>query len=141
MRLSAFERRALEVVFDAILPSGAHPKLPLGARDVPYAGFFDDAERFAPFELLLGLRAALWVVWLSPLVLLGKPRTFGGLSADDRLRVLVRLQASRIYFLRELPGIAKTVAALAYCGLPEVQRAIGLERIDRTPPSWLGGSR
>lgn len=132
----AFERRALLVVFDAILPAGAHPQLPYGARDVPFVRFFEDAERHAPFDFMLGLRASFWVIWLCPLLAIGRLRTFGGLSARDRLRVLHWLQTRRTYFLREVPNIVKTVACLAYCGLPPIQSAIGIERVDATPPSW-----
>lgn len=136
----AFERRALLVIFDAILPPGAHPKLPHGARDIPIHRFFDDAERDAPFDFMLGLRASLWVIWLCPLFAIGRFRTFGGLSQGERLRVLRWLQARPLYFLREMPSIAKTVACLAYCGLPQVQKAIGIERVDKSPPSWARGA-
>lgn len=140
MRLFAFERRALLVVFDAILPPLAHPKLPYGARDIPIAHFFDDAERDAPFDFMLGLRASLWVIWLCPLFAIGRFRTFGGLGGDERLQVLRWLQSRPAYFLREMPNIAKTVACLAYCGLPRIQAAIGIERVDETPPAWAKGA-
>ena len=136
----AFERRALHVVFDAILPAGAHPKLPYGARDVPIDRFFDDAERYAPFDFMLGLRASVWVIWFCPLFAIGKLRTFGGLSMEDRLRVLRWLQTRETYFLREIPNIVKTVACLAYGGLPTIQAAIGIENVDAMPPSWTHGA-
>lgn len=140
MRLLAFERRALHVIFDAILPAEAHPKLPHGIRDIPIARFFDDAERDAPFDFMVGLRASLWVIWLCPLFAIRRFRTFGGLSDEERLRVLRWLQARPTYFLREVPNIAKTVACLAYCGLPRIQAAIGIERVDKIPPAWAKGS-
>lgn len=140
MRLFAFERRALVVIFDTILPSGAHPKLPMGARDIPILRFFDDAERDAPFDFMIGLRAALWVIWFCPLLAIGRLRTFKRLTGDDRIRVLRWLQRRPTYFFREIPTIVKTVACLAYCGLPQIQAKIGIERRDATVPAWAEGA-
>ena len=50
--LLGFERRWLHAVFEAILPSGAHPTLTLGARDVPMDAFIDDLWAHAPLQLL-----------------------------------------------------------------------------------------
>lgn len=135
----AFERRALVTIFDTILPAGAHPKLPHGARDIPFSRFFDDAERDAPLDFLIGLRLSLWIIWLCPLFAIGRFRTFGGLDAGDRLKVLRWLQTRSVYLLREVPKLTKAVACLAYCGLPQIQAAIGIVRTDPKQPSWLKG--
>ena len=141
MRLFPFERRWFAIVFETILPAGASDKVPLGARDVPLLRFVDDLFASAPFRMLAGFRVALWVVFLAPLWLLGRPRLFGALSPGDRIDLLHRLRRNRVYMIRELPTLLKTVACLGYCGLPSVQAAIGYDRIDPTPPAWAREDR
>ncbi len=130
------ERRRLLVVFDAILPAGADPRLPLGARDLPLERFLQDLGQRAPTRALLGLRLVLWLVWLGPLPILGRPRTFAGLGEDQRVALLDALARSRSYVLREAPMLLKTLACLGYCGHPDVHAAIGLTSRDATPPAW-----
>lgn len=135
MRLLAFERRWLATLFDAIIPAGAHERLALGARDVPHSRLVEELGRYAPGHFLLGLRAAVWLAYLSPLI--WTLRTFGGLDAPRRVRHLERLAGSGIYMLREVPMLLKMVACLAYGALPEVQTRIGLPPADEPPPSWI----
>jgi hypothetical protein len=142
MKLFGFERRWLLAVFETILPSGTDPRLSLGAADLPMLRFLDDAEARSPFEYLLGVRVALWVAMASPWLLLYSWRPWSWLDATGRLEALRRLQHHRIYALRELPSLLKTVACLGYCGVPSVQAAIGVQRVDATEPSWMiGGER
>lgn len=137
MTLTRFERRAMLAVFDAMLPSGADPRLTTGARDVPLDRFIPLLMRRAPFQFALGLRAALWLVLLCPLLVIGRPRTFLGLSAGDRLRVLERLAASRSYALRELPNLLKMAACLGWGSHPAVRAQIGVAAPGDAPPAWL----
>jgi hypothetical protein len=134
VRFSRIEKRMMLGVFDAILPSGADPRLPIGARDLPMGRFLDDILQRSPVLFALGLRAALWLVTLSPLAVIGRPRTFGGLSPGDRVRVLERLSHSRVYAIRELPNLLKLVACLGFAGHPDVRRHIGLPAGE--PPAW-----
>ncbi len=125
MKLRAFEQRWLESIFVTILPEGIEG-LP-GAAKVEWRPFLDDFAAVAPARMFLGLRGALWLVaLLAPLLVLHRPRTFMGLAADQRLRVLQGLRESRFYLVRELPVLLKSIACLAYCRLPEVQAKVGL---------------
>ena len=135
MGLFGFEKRWLLRIFDAVLPPG-HGTLEIGARDVPLEGLIDDLFEVAPGQFSLGLRAATWVVTLFGPLLAGRLRTFGGLSREDRAAVLARLSTSRFYVLREIPMLLKMVACLGWGGMPEVQRRVGLEVVDETPPAW-----
>jgi len=135
MSFFSFERRWLLAVLDAILPSGAHPRLVLGARDLPLARFADDLLLRAPALAVIGLRASLWVVTLAPLAR-GRMRLFGSLAPDAQLELLEALGRSRIHLLREVPVLLKTLACLGYCGLPEVQRQVGIEPVSSVPPRW-----
>jgi hypothetical protein len=88
----------------------------------------DQVLAAAPFGFLMGVRVALWCVVLAPLVVLGTLRTFGRLDAGERRQVLEAFRTSRRYLVRELLVLLKSLACLAWCGLPPVQAAIGIER-------------
>jgi hypothetical protein len=135
-RLLPFERRWFRTVFDAILPSGASERLPAGASAVPYDGLLDELFRYAPAQFLLGLRAAVWIAYLSPLVI--RLRTLAGLPHRDRVAHLERMGRSRLYVLREIPMLLKMVACLGFGALPEVQSAVGLPPAGEEPPTWIG---
>src|ERR1700757_3647747 len=98
LRLLRFERRWLVRIFETILPSGAG--LDRGAADVPMGRFVDDFAAHAPLATLIGLRAALWLVMLAPLLWL-RWRPFLGLRDADRVQVLERLRRSDLYLVRE----------------------------------------
>ncbi len=136
MTLLAFERRWLAAVFETILPSSADARLAIGAADVPMMRFVDDLWRVSSWRLRAAVRLALWVVALSPMVALGRARTFARLGPGERLACLRRLASSRVYLVRELPIVLKGIACLGYCGLPEVQKTIGIHGVDAEPPAW-----
>jgi hypothetical protein len=135
MTFFSFERRWLLAVLEAILPSGAHPRLDLGARDLPLDRFVDDLLLRAPTLAVLGLRASLWVITLAPLAR-GRLRLFPSLETGQQIAVLEALARSRIHVLREVPVLLKTLACLGYCGVPEVQRRVGIEPVASAPPRW-----
>jgi hypothetical protein len=135
MTLLAFERRWLRVVFETVL-GGSDERLPVRPSEVPLERFIEDLVASAPAHFVLGLRACLWAVMLAPLFVLGRLRTFIGLSTEERLALLERLGRSDTYVVREMPLLFKTVACLGYCGLPEVQAKIGIQPTDATPPPW-----
>lgn len=149
MRLWKAEQRAMLVVFDTILPSGAgavaDPRSQPrggeisgpGARDVPLDRFLPVLMQRAPFQFAIGLRAALWLVLLCPLFIIGRPRTFLGLSREERTRVLDRLAASGVYALRELPNLLKMAACLGWGSHPAVRAHIGVAAPGDLPPAWL----
>jgi hypothetical protein len=135
LRLFRFERRALARVFEAILPSGAHPRMPLGARDLPVGRFVDDLLASASLLTVFGLRAALWLLLAAPLLRL-PPRSFRGLPAGERVALLDRLRRSDRYLVRQAVTLLKLMACLAVCGLHPVQRRLGIHPTDATPPPW-----
>ncbi|HEX9294997.1 MAG TPA: hypothetical protein VF881_04160 [Polyangiaceae bacterium] len=131
-----FERRWLLRVFETLIPAGVDRQMPMGAADVPMHRFIDDLLEHAPLEFIIGLRACLWMIMLSPLFLLRRFRTFLGLEQSARLAVIDRLRTSRFYIVREAPLLFKTIGCLGFCGLPAVQGALGIHPIDATPPEW-----
>lgn len=124
-------------MFDALVPSGATPLFPLGARDFPLDRFLDDLADHAPARVMFGLRACLWFLIVCPPFVLGRLASLYGLSSAERLALLTRLKASNVYLVREIPLLFKTMASLAVCGLAQVQEPLGIEPRDATPPDWL----
>ncbi len=135
MTLLGFERRWLLLIFRTVAPFEGDGST-AGLTHVPMGELLDDLVRNAPAHFLLGLRACLWVVMLAPPFVLGRLASFVTLAREERLALLERLGQSDIYVIREMPMLFKTVACLGYCGLPEVQRRVGIHPTDATPPSW-----
>jgi hypothetical protein len=140
MTLFGFERRWLCSIFATMLPSGADPRLPLGADDVGSGAYVDDLMRTAPRHFTLGLRACVWLIQLMPPFVLGRFSSFSALSADARTELFERMCRSDRYLIRELPMLFKTAACLGYCGLPAVQERIGIAPRDVEPARWARGS-
>lgn len=140
MPFLSFERRWLLAVFDTLIPAGTPDALSLGARDVPLERFVEELERYAPARVVWGLRATLWVLILCPLFVLGRWRTFVGLEPDARLALLDKLRESDVYLVREIPLLFKMVGCLGFCGLPEVQAALGAPPKNATLPSWAAAA-
>jgi len=121
MRLFSFEEGWARAVLAAMFPA---PSADSEVREASYGPGFAGIIAEAPFEPAVGLRLALFMVILSPLFVLKRPRTFLGLTADARERVLDVLLASRIYAVRQLVLALKTMGALLYAHDPEVRRAM-----------------
>jgi hypothetical protein len=136
LRLFRFERRWLTLVFETILPSGAHPGMPLGGRDVPLGRFVDDLATSLPLTALLGVRAGLWMVMAAPLLVGRTLRSFARLALGEREALLDRLRCSEIYLVREAVTFLKVLACLGFCGVGPVQRRLGIHPTDVTPPLW-----
>jgi hypothetical protein len=133
MRLLSFERRWLRAICEAMLPSGVRQDLP-GAADVPVERFFDEFTTTVPFDAAIGVRAFTWLLTFAPVF--WKLRTFGSLRPADQVRMLEAMEGSRFYVVREIPGLIKLVACLAWASQPPVQRALGVPRPDDRPPPW-----
>lgn len=136
VRLLSFERAWLLSVFETILPSDVEGGLELGARDLPLSGFVDELVRYAPRDVIWGIRLFLLVLLVAPLFVLGRWRTFHGLEPEARLECLERLRQSSVYAIREIPLFFKLLACLGHSGHPSVHAELGLEPRDESPPSW-----
>jgi hypothetical protein len=140
MKLFGFERRWLLLVFETILPASDDPRFPQGALELGAGRYLDSLVRTAPSDFVLGLRLCTWLLMFAPLFMLRRLCTFAGLSAAQRTELLERFARSDVYLIRELPMLFKTAACLGVCGLPEVQRRIGIHPVDPTPPDWAAGA-
>jgi hypothetical protein len=115
MTLTRLELGWAEAAMGAIFPGSSESGL-VDIRGMDLAGFLREVLRVVPFKPALGMRLAIWMCALAPLFVLGRFATLTGLAAPDRERVLGRLVASRLYVVRSLVLILKTMGALLYAG-------------------------
>ncbi|MCS6914944.1 MAG: hypothetical protein RMK29_11470 [Myxococcales bacterium] len=138
MNLTSWEQRWAAEVGAALLPpetlGGIRRELDLGAA-------LGERIRRGGRALALGLRLALWLVWLAPLWRQGRPLTFGALSPAEREALLEALLDSPIYAVRELVMLLKMFFCLAFLGDVEVLRRLGCYDLagPATPPVPLPG--
>lgn len=116
------------VVLDTLLPSNAHPDLPLGIFDAGFEHTYGELLRDGFNLMAIGFHAALACsIWISP-ALIGKLPPIDRLSRDDRERALEAMAKSRSYLLRQMMLLLKATAGLAYGAHPEVRDAVGYPR-------------
>jgi hypothetical protein len=114
------ERRWRDALLAAMIPARTGEQLP-GFEDLDMGPFWDDVRRTAPPLLRFALRLAVWALTWLPLLVLGRPSSFGGLSRPDQDRMLRRVTASRSYLLRQLVQTVRVMACFAYFRAPEVR--------------------
>lgn len=116
-----FERRWRDAIFAALYPSTARrPGLDRGSLEPFFAAFL----QAAPPLVALGLRASVWLVALLPPLLLVRPCSFAGLSAERRDALLARAAASDAYLLRQVLATLKLVGGLALAADPDARAAL-----------------
>jgi hypothetical protein len=115
MKLTRLEHRWAQAALVAMFPGSREDGFAdIGGMDVH--GYLVEVMRSLPFKARLGLRAAVWLVGLAPLLVLGRLTTLGALAPAEGERVLARLGASRWYSVRSLVMLLKTFGALLYAG-------------------------
>ena len=115
MKLARFEDRWADAAMGAIFPGSSEAGLS-DIRGMDVSGFLREVMRCVPFQAAFGLRAAVWLVALAPLFVLGRLATIAGLAVPERERVIQVLATSRSYVVRSLVMILKTMGALLYAG-------------------------
>lgn len=100
MTLQPFERRWVAIVARALVPPGALAAAGITLGDVDMGARYAEECRVSPWHVALLLRASLWLTWLSPLWLSGRPRTFGGVDDAARVALLERLLDDARYPVR-----------------------------------------
>ncbi|MBI4575518.1 MAG: hypothetical protein HY722_04555 [Planctomycetes bacterium] len=124
-RLTRHERRVLEAVAEAFIPSGGALGHPAGAAEAGVAG---RVERFfldAPAAHWWGLRAALCAVDLLAIGWSDPPATLKNLTPRGRERVLVALGHHPFYPVRQLFFFLKLMCCMQYYEHPEVAAHLG----------------
>ncbi|MBW1880539.1 MAG: hypothetical protein JRI25_03980 [Deltaproteobacteria bacterium] len=119
------EQRWRDCLLAAVLPPDPATGR-AGIGDLDLREFWEQLQRVAPPLIQLGLRAAVWVLTWSPVFLLGRLRSFGGLSPEERDTLLVRAAGSRWYLLRQLADLLKLMACFAYFRHQSIREKLGV---------------
>lgn len=123
MRWLGFERRWRDDLCAAVIPRVDPVGLP-GLGEVDTDEFWSRFLVAAPPDVRRSLRLAVWVLTLCPPLLVRSPMTFGHLSSELRDRHLDAALRHRSWVFRELAGLVKLVACLAYFGDPAVRARV-----------------
>ncbi|HEX9012465.1 MAG TPA: hypothetical protein VF813_03075 [Anaerolineaceae bacterium] len=114
-----------QVVLDTLLPSQAHPALPYGVFEAGFGSFYQNFKRTANANLRHSFQLALLAAtWISPLLIHRIP-PLTLYPRETRERALAAMETSRVYLLRQMIFILKTVVSLCYGGNREVRLALG----------------
>ncbi len=115
MTLGRWERAWAEAAMQAIFPGSPEDGM-AGIGEMGLARFLAEVMQCLPFRAALGMRVAVWLVAMAPLFIVGKWKTIARLAPADRERVVAALSGSRVYVVRSLVLILKTMGALLYGG-------------------------
>jgi hypothetical protein len=132
MKLTRFETRWAEAEMGAIFPGSSTEGL-ADIRNLGVGAFLQEVMGAEPFKAALGLRLAIWMVALAPLLVLGRLATIAGRKLPDREAVVTRLGGNRSYVVRSLVFILKTMGALLYAGDPAVRARMNVRAAPRRP--------
>jgi hypothetical protein len=139
MRLSGYERRWTDVVARALFPPGALG----GAVDAVQIGseLAADLDDNYPWHGALVCRIALWFVWLSPLLVHRRLRTFGGLPPEERVALLEELLVSPRYLARMFALAVKTSICLVALGTLRALAHLDAHHLGTPPALRLGAKQ
>ena len=136
MNLTKLETTWAEAAMGAIFPGSRDAGL-ADIRGMDLRGFLSQVMSTVPFQAALGLRLAIWIVALAPLLVLGRFTTVVGLDRAAREDLIARLLANRSYALRSLVLILKTIGALLYAGDDAVRARMNAPAPQLHPVSGL----
>lgn len=114
-------------VFSALLPGVNNPSL----EQSSLFPTLDDFLATHPAWSSLGARLMIWLFYLGPVFFIGRVRTLGGLTPEDRERYLLAWEKSPAYPIRQGLLLLKMLAAIGYGGDPRFQRSIGYAKPHR----------
>lgn len=121
--LSPIELSWADAAFGAFFPDPPHSALPAGARTLAMAESFAAMLTRIPLRQALGLRLAVWLVALSPMLLRRGFATLSGLDPTAREAAVAALLRSRVYAWRQLAMALKAMGALILGRSEAVRRA------------------
>ncbi len=112
MRLTGFERRWARCVLSSF-GADADEGLQVPHARVDYAGAVEEFCAAAGTRGRLGVRAALWLTQLAPVIVLGRASLFTSLPVAERVDVLQRMLAHPLLLVRGFATLLKLVMSMA----------------------------
>jgi len=111
--LANFERRWAATIGHALVPPDALAGAGIDLGPIDLGARYAEECAISPWYAALAFRASLWLTWLAPVWLFGRPRTFGGVDDETRVAVLERILKHRRYVVR----MSALFLKLAICGM------------------------
>ncbi|MEZ4410465.1 MAG: hypothetical protein R3A52_28895 [Polyangiales bacterium] len=134
MSFTGFEKRWIEAILSTFVSDAAGDgALAVREGEVDWAGSATKMTDAACGKGRFGFRAALWIVSLAPLFVIGRPALFASLEADDRRRVLAAVVKSPYLLFRGLGVFLKLAASMALFGVASVRAQTNYERTKSWP--------
>lgn len=125
--MMAFERRWAESILEAFAPPGG-PGLAPRAGETRYAEALERMAASATRTAALGMRLALWLAVVAPVLVWGRLVLAPTLAIGERARMLGELLRHRSFLVRELVLLLKITAAFALFARPEMRAASNYDR-------------
>lgn len=120
MALTTIERRWARTALETMFPSTTIR----GADVVDSGDALEGVCQTVPARVALGLRASVWLLTISPLLVAFRFRTLASLAAEEREKIVLKLLAHRSYLLRQLALLLKAFGALIFVAAPGVRESI-----------------
>lgn len=134
MKLLNVERRFVQAILEGYAPTTSREGLVPLEGEVDYVNAFLLVADGSTDRARLGVRAALWLIALSPLWLGVAFSTMAGISIEKRAAILDRMLASNVFIVRELALLIKISAAFALMGTASVRARSNYDRRPGKPP-------
>lgn len=136
--MTPFERRWAVDLLRAFAPETSSEGLSPLPGEVDYLATFDRMRVRATKLASLGLRAAVWIIALTPLWQRGRLATMSTLSIEARAEKLAELLAHRAFIVRELTLLLKLCAAMALFAVPSVRARSAYDDAHDAPANQSG---
>ena len=134
MHLIEAERRWLENALDAVIPPDGDKGMKKSATQTGASEVYQDMVRLLPFTTAIGLRAAIYFIELmGPAFGLGRPVRFSSLSQGERTACLEGIYQSKVYLVRQMVVLVKSVACFAWGADDGVREDLGMGE----PPKYV----
>lgn len=126
MGFTTFEHRWIGTILPSFL--GSEGALAVRDGEVDYSTAMEAMESRGTPAARLGMHAALFLVVLSPVWMLGRAQTFDELPVALRADVISRMVSHRLYLVRGLATLLKLNVTLAIMRAPTVRARTGYDR-------------
>jgi hypothetical protein len=138
VKLTPLERRWAGDLLRAFAPETTEDGLAPLPGEVDYLATFDRMRVRATKLAALGLRAAVWLLALTPLWQRGRFATLSALPVQARADKLAELLTHRVFVVRELALLLKLCAAMALFASPAVRARSAYDDVHGAPTNQSG---
>jgi len=121
MPLTTIEKRWARVALETMFPSQENVR---GADAMDSGEALEGICQTVPARVALGLRAAVWLVALAPLLVAFRLRTLASTASGEREKLVLAMLSHRAYFVRQLALLLKAFGALMFVAAPGVRESI-----------------